>query len=118
MSEKILEIPDNFKIEESIKKNETKIIQPFCGCSAGLDDLENVVGFNREGKKDAIYGFKLSDPGYYIRHEIVAVSLDNLENVNGFNQEGKKDAIYGFKLSDQGIYERVEIVFPISDLKN
>jgi hypothetical protein len=118
MSEEILEITDNFKIDESIGKNVTNIIQPFLGDTAGLDDLENVVGFHQEGKKDAIYGFKLSDPGYYIRHEIVAVSLDNLENVNGFNQEGKKDAIYGFKLSDQGIYERVKIVFPISVTKN
>jgi hypothetical protein len=64
----------------------------MCSC---LNDLENVDGFNREGKKDVIYGFKLSDQGMYIRHEIVlapcgcAVSLDDLQNVKITDNEIK-----------------------------
>jgi hypothetical protein len=33
MSEEILEITDNFKIDESIGNNVVNIIQPFHGCA-------------------------------------------------------------------------------------
>ena len=91
----------------------TTIIQPLKYYDIGLDDLENVDGFNVQGTKNKVYGFKLSDRGVYTRKEIgeggkVATSINDLADIEGFDDKGDKTVTYGFYFKD-GIYKRIEI---------
>lgn len=49
---------------------DTTIISPLNRFAQNLDDLENVEGFNEDGHKEKIYGFKLDENGIYNRIEI------------------------------------------------
>ena len=49
---------------------DTTIISPLNKFAQNLDDLENVGGFNEDGHKEKVYGFKLNEQGVYKRTEI------------------------------------------------
>ena len=56
--------------DDESSDSEAEEITPYHSHQYNLDDLENVEGFNKEGKKKKIYGFKLNSRNLYERAEI------------------------------------------------
>ena len=56
---------------ENLDLNE---ILPSNSHNTNLDDLENVQGFNSIGKRNELYGLKLTQNGMYIREPILLLN--------------------------------------------
>ena len=70
------------------------IITPYFSYATNLDDLENVEGFNNDGNKDGIYGFKLNERGLYQRSEIITTTLEALFNPENVDARTLLNIVY------------------------
>jgi hypothetical protein len=59
----------------------TNVMQPIRKYAFNLDDLEDVKGFDKSGKKEGLYCFKLTEDNNYIRSELPpGVDNQGIEN--------------------------------------
>ena len=76
------------------ESEEADIITPYFSYATNLDDLENVEGFNSDGNKNGIYGFKLNERGLYQRSEVITATLESLFNPDNVDARTLLNIVY------------------------